>query len=372
MDRLHDLADRDWNVDGGPAVQAFAHGRVGDYLAATPGMGPFATLVQAPFAALGGGGELNEYRWAALPCVLAVGLLGIYLASIAKRRGTSGLSQLLIAVLCLINPLTFEALRYGHPEELLTAALAVAAVATASEGRERWAAVLLGLAIASKQWGVIAILPTLMALPSRRFRTALGAAAVAAILTLPAVLASPTSFASVQGNVATSGTLITPWSVWYPAAEVSTEVHRVGDAERVDVVHDAPQLVGATSHALIVLLALALPLGLAARRERFRLAGEEAMALLALLALLRCALDPWGNLYYHEPLLIALLGWDALAARGLPVRGMVGAAVALLFGDGAPVSTTPPRSMPSTSRWSRRLRWRSRRRASGGGGGSRS
>lgn len=204
-------------------------------------------------------------------------------------------------------------------------------MATASEGRERWAAVLLGLAIASKQWGVIAILPTLMALPSRRFRTVLGATAVAAILTLPAVLASPTSFESVQGNVATSGTLITPWSVWYPAAEVSTEVRRVGDAELVDVVHDPPQLVGATSHALIVLLALALPLGLAARRERFRLAGEEAMALLALFALLRCALDPWGNLYYHEPLLIALLGWDALVARGLPVRGMVGAAVALLF-----------------------------------------
>src|SRR4029077_4888166 len=50
-----------------------------------------------------------------------------------------------------------------------------------------------------------------------------------------------------------------------------------------------------------------------------------------LLALLRCVLDPVDNLYYHLPLLLALLGWDALAARGLPLRGLVGAAVALFF-----------------------------------------
>jgi hypothetical protein len=326
----------DWSVDSGPAVQALAHGRVGDYLAATPGMGPFATLVQAPFAALAGGGELNEYRWATLPCLLAVGLLGLYLASVARRRGASPLSQSLIAALCLINPLTFEALKYGHPEELLTAALAVAAVATASEGRERWAAVLLGLALASKQWAVIAILPTLMALPSRRLRTALGAAAVVALLNLPAVVASPTSLATVLGNAATTGSVVTPWSVWYPLAEVTSEVHRVGGLGLLAVIHRAPPLLGTISHSLIVLLVLSLPLGLAARRGRFRLSGEEAMALLAFLALLRCALDPWGNLYYHEPLLIALLGWDALTARGLPVRGMAGAAVAFLLWRWAP------------------------------------
>ena len=55
------------------------------------------------------------------------------------------------------------------------------------------------------------------------------------------------------------------------------------------------------------------------------------MALLALLALLRCALDPVDNVYYHAPLLLALIGWDAFSARGLPLRGLLGVAVALGF-----------------------------------------
>jgi asparagine N-glycosylation enzyme membrane subunit Stt3 len=56
------------------------------------------------------------------------------------------------------------------------------------------------------------------------------------------------------------------------------------------------------------------------------------MALLALLALLRSALDPVDNIYYHAPLLLALLGWDALSAsRSLPLRGFTGAAIALAF-----------------------------------------
>ena len=55
------------------------------------------------------------------------------------------------------------------------------------------------------------------------------------------------------------------------------------------------------------------------------------MALLAFLALLRCALDPIDNLYYHLPLLLALVGWDASASRGLPVRALLGVAVAGAF-----------------------------------------
>ena len=331
----------DWPVDSWPAVHALAQGRVGDYLAAKPMMGPLATFVQTPFAALGGDEALSAYRWASLPCLLAVGTLGLYLASIARRRGASRTSQALIAALCLINPLTFEALENGHPEELLAAALAVGAVATASEGRERRAAVLLGLALASKQWAVIAILPTLMALPNRRLRAALAAVGVAAVLTLPAVIAAPTSFWSTQSNAASAQAFVTPWSVWYPVAEVSREVHHVDGMRLTGVVHRAPPLVASLTHPLIVLLAFALPLGLVAYRRRFRLSGEGAMALLALLALLRCALEPPDNLYYHEPLLIALLGWDALAARGLPVRGMAGAAVALLFWRWAPGESDP-------------------------------
>jgi hypothetical protein len=304
---------------------------VSDYLSAKAIMGPFSPMVQAPFVALGGGDALHAYRWAAFPCLLAAGLLGLYLASVARRRGASRLSQTLLAGLCLVNPIAIEALQYGHPEEILTAALAVGAVACASEGHKGRTAVLLGLAVASKQWAVIAILPALMALPDRRVRTGLTAGAIAVVLMLPGLLAAPGSFSEVNHNAASTGRIASPWSVWYPAASVKTEEHRVGPETLVAHVHEAPPLVGSLSHPLIVLLALVLPLGLALRRGRFALSGADAMGLLALLALLRCGLDPLDNLYYHEPLLLALLGWDALSAGRLPLRGLACTAVALFF-----------------------------------------
>ena len=67
--------------------------------------------------------------------------------------------------LCLVNPLTWEAIRLGHPEELLGGALCVGAVLAALRGRTLPAAVLLGLALATKQWAVIAVLPVLAAAP---------------------------------------------------------------------------------------------------------------------------------------------------------------------------------------------------------------
>jgi hypothetical protein len=323
----------DYAIDAGPAVHALAQGHLSEYLSTPAMMGQFATLVQAPFAALAGPGELAEYHLASLPCLFAAGLLGLYLAGLACRRSASSLFQALIAGICLVNPLTFEALRLGHPEEILTAALAVAAVVSAAEGKDRRAAILLGLAIASKQWAVIAILPVLMALTRRRLSTGLVASVIFLALTLPSFLASPSSFVEVHDRAASTGRIVTPWSVWYPAANVVTEHYTVGSTHLTASVHEAPPLVGSFSHPLIVLLAIGLPVALALRRRSFRLPGADAMALLTLIALLRCALDPVDNLYYHLPLLLALFGWDALAPHGLPVRGLAGTALALLFWD---------------------------------------
>lgn len=320
----------DWKIDAQPAVEALADGRVGDYFSAEALMGPFATLIQAPFVAISGASGEAAYPWAVFPCLLTAGLVGLYLARIASRRGAGWFTQTLIAALVLLNPLTFEAIENGHPEEVLTAALAVAAVAAAAEHRARRAALLLGLAIASKQWAVIAILPALMALPAARLRTGALAAAVAAVLFLPAVVASPSSFFGVQSQAAGTGQVVTPWSAWYPAATTETEVYFVDGEKLVAEVEDAPPLADPLSHPLIVLLALALPVAAWLRRG-VPLAASDAFALLALLALLRCVLDPVDNLYYHEPLLLALVGWDAFAARGLPLRALVGAGVALLF-----------------------------------------
>lgn len=319
----------DWIGDSWPAVSALADGRVGDYLSAKAMMGPFSTLVQAPFAAIAGGSGLHAYRWAAFPCVFATGLVGLYVARIAGRRGAPAFSQVLLAVLFLVNPLTVEALQSGHPEELLTGALVVAAVASAAEGVGWRAALLLGLALASKQWAVIAILPTLMALPRGRVRVALGAAAVAALLVLPGIVASPQVFAGVHDSAAQTGRIVTPWSLWYPLGSEVTEVLHTGSAHLVATIHEAPPLVGSLAHPLIVALALAVPLALAYRRRSFSLSGADAMALLALLALLRAALDPVDNVYYHVPLLLALIGWDAWLGEALPLRALAGTGVAL-------------------------------------------
>lgn len=322
----------DWSIDAWPAVNALAQGHVSDYLSAKAMMGPFSTLLQTVPVALSSGGELGAYRWASFVCLLAAGFLGLYLADIARRRGASRLMQFVLAGLCLVNPLTVGALRAGHPEEILTAALAVAAVASAGEGKRGRTAVLLGLAVASKQWAVIAIFPVLMALPRSRLRVALSAGAIVFLLMLPGLVASPGSFFEVSGNAAATGRVVTPWSVWYPLATVETETHLIDGEKLVAHVHEAPPLVGSLSHPLIVLLAAAVPLGLALRRRSFGLAAGDAMALLALLALLRSVLDPVDNLYYHVPLLLALLGWDALSApRSVPLRGLVGTGVALVF-----------------------------------------
>jgi hypothetical protein len=320
----------DWKIDAAPAVEALADGHLVDYLEADALMGPFATLIQAPLVAASGASDEAAYPWAVFSCLLVAGLVGLYLARIAAGRGAGRAAQALIAGLFLLNPITFEAIENGHPEEILTAALAVGAVAAAAEDRRRRAAILLALAVASKQWAVIAILPVLMALPAERIRTAITAAAVAALFFVPALVASPDSFLGVQSQAAGTGDIVTPWSAWYPAASSETEVYFVDGEKLVAEVENAPALADPLSHPLILLIALLVPLAVG-RRKGLPLQASDAFALLALLALLRCVLDPVDNLYYHEPLLLAVIGWDAFFARGLPLRALAGVGVALLF-----------------------------------------
>jgi hypothetical protein len=329
------LAPGDYPADAGPPIDALSHGHLQAFFHSHYVMGPFSLLLRAPFAALGGGDALDAYRWGALPCVLAAGLLGLYLAQLARRRGSGTIVQAALVTVCLFNPMTFEALNQGHPEEILTAALAVGAVAVASEGHTRRAALLLGLALATKQWAVIAIFPVLMALPSRRARipVGLGAAAVALVLVLPTAIAASDTFFAAQNNVALGHRFVGFWSAWYPFVGSSADhvVFTPTDIVVAQAGEGGSTFIGRYAHPFIALVAIAVPLIFAWRRGSFRLSGPQAMALLALLALLRCVLDPVNNIYYHEPLILALVGWDALASRGIPVRSLVGAAIATLL-----------------------------------------
>src|SRR5262249_50635095 len=78
-------------------------------------------------------------------------------------------------------------------------------------------------------------------------------------------------------------------------------------------VFKVPAWVGRLSHPLIVVAVLPLAALLARRRTALR--ADQTLALLALAFLLRWALDPVDNAYYHVPLLTALLAWE-IAGRG--------------------------------------------------------
>lgn len=317
----------DYPGDAGVAVSALDHGHLATYLSSHPVMGPFATLFEAPFALLGAS-ELSAYHWACLGCALILVALGRLLFGLARERGATELGATLIAVLCVLNPITVDAFQAGHPEELLTAALAIGAVVVAGRGQSVRAGLLLGLAVASKQWAVLAVLPVLMALPSGRRRAAAVGLGVLAVLTLPALIASPEAFFHAQGNAASGGGNATIWSAWYPASPATVH-HVIGGSVTL---HEIPTALQSLTHPLVVALFLVLPLAVWAWRGKFGLDPERAIALLALLALLRCVLDPVDNLYYHAPLLLALLAWDATSPVGrLPIRALAGTAVAFLF-----------------------------------------
>ena len=304
----------DYFSDAGASIDALVRRDFDGFFASQPLMGSFSLFLRAPFVAtVFHSSESTVYLAGALPCLLATLVLGMALGRLAAERGASQAVQGLVTGLAVINPVTFRALHWGHPEELLTAALCVGAVLAALRNRQVMAGMLLGLALASKQWAVLAVLPVLFAAADRRLLIALLAAGLAAALTAPMYLAAPGSFESVAQRTAgyvAGGTWTTPWSLWWLIAEVNDVADR-------GLIYLAPAWVGRVSHPLIVVLGPLLAALLWRRTDRRR---DDALLLLALLFLLRCMLDPWNNDYYHAPFLASLLAWEVVRFGGVPYR----------------------------------------------------
>lgn len=292
----------DYPHDAAGAVDALAGGHVLRALTVHPQplMGPIAILARAPFVAVGhwlGAGSLASYRLGAIPCLVAAGLVGVVLPRTFSPASRRGAVSILVVLLAVASPAATSAVELGHPEEVLCAALSVLAVVAAMRGRVVATAVLLGLALATKQWAVIALPPAVLAVGRPyRWRVAAAAAGLAALLTLPQALADPSGFASVSQHAATStnDTFVQSW--WYLFA------------------HTLPGWLARSTHPAIVLAAF--PLTVIAYRRGLR--AEDALPLLALLFLVRCVFDPVDNYYYHLPLLMALLAWDVKMLRRLP------------------------------------------------------
>lgn len=321
---LFGFAWNDYDVEVRPAFDALVHGHLLTFLQLAPAYG--GSLVErAPFAllpGLWGGGELAVYRMVALPCLLAAAALGVWLVARMRARGDSTLARAVALGVVVANPITLRAFELGHPEELLGGSLLVAAVLLASRGRWLLAGASLGLAIANKEWALLAAGPVLLALPSPSRWKALATASVSAGAVLaPLTLASSGGFAAGARAVAApaSAAIFQPWQVFWFLGHHGPLVHGLFGAAKPGY-RVGPAWIGAVSHPLIIAagLALAAALWLLGRARRAKLCEQDALLALALVLLLRCVLDTWDAVYYPLPFVLALLAWEVGRDNGRP------------------------------------------------------
>jgi Glycosyltransferase family 87 len=315
----------DYETEAKPAFDALTHGHVLEFLRLAPAYG--GSLVErAPFAllpGLWGGGTLAVYRMVALPCLLATAALGVWL--VAQMRARSDSSKLARAValgICVANPITLNALELGHPEELLGGVLCVVSVLLAARERPLWAGLALGLAIANKEWALLAVGPVLFALPpGRRLRFMASTGATCAVVLAPLVLVRSSGFVAGTSAAASNSAsvIFKPWQIFWFFGHYSG--HALGPLD----VHQAGYRIGPAwaslvSHPLILAVGLALAGTLWLRSHRNALPVQQALLALAFVFLLRCLLDTWDESYYLLPFILALLTWETdLNARRPPV-----------------------------------------------------
>jgi hypothetical protein len=314
------FAWNDYDNEASAAFAALARGDVAGFLGLAPSYGG-SLVLRAPFAgavAALGGGELAVYRAVSIPCLLAVALLGVVLVRRMRASGRTPGARALVLGLCVANPVMIRALDLGHPEELLCASLAIGAVLAASSRRTVLAAVLLGVAIATKAWAVLAIGPVLLALPTRR-ATALAIAGLVTCVVLAPLAIFGDQAGLVQGAASTGSVIFQPWQAWWFLGDAGHVVIGGNGLPKPFGYRVPPQWLAPLTHPLIALLVVPLSLLWARRRGAApRLRGEQLLLLLALMALLRCVLDPWNAVYYELPFLLALLAWEALCRPERP------------------------------------------------------
>jgi hypothetical protein len=323
----------DWGTEARPAFDALLSGHVQQFLQLAPVYGG-SLILRAPFGMLTKlwhGGQVSVYRASAAPCLAATGALGVWLVARMRVRGGSTLARAVALLLCVANPITLRALELGHPEEILGAVLCIAAILCALHDRPTWAAVLLGLAIANKEWAVLAVGPMLVALPRARLRALLITGAVAGAVLAPLLISASGGFlGQAAATGVSSGPIFQPWQIWWflgshgPA--VTGPFGTFTPGYRVP-----PGWLGSIGHTLVIALMPALTV-LYARlgRARLRRLPNHALLLLTLLLALRCVLDPWDISYYSLPFLLALLTWEALSFERPPVLALM-ASVAAWF-----------------------------------------
>lgn len=310
----------DYFVEAWPAYFHLRNDGLDAFFRLIPAYSAFASLIGAPTALLGLGMDWT-FRLNALPGLLA--LAGLATVLHARERAHALLTILLVAA----SPAAYMALDAGHPEDILAAAAATAGVLAAVRHKATLSAILLTIAVLSKQTAVLALLPAALALPRPKLRVLAAPVAAALLVYGGVLLARPAGIGNaVAHSGAGAGSFFHPWQVWWPlGVPSSAEWAAAGHGDIT-----SPAWLAPIPRPLIVFLAL--PLSAAwwwrAGHDRPR---EDALALFALLALERCMLDPWNLGYYHLPLVLALVAWETERRRPPVIALAVTAALWLTF-----------------------------------------
>lgn len=229
---------------------------------------------------------------------LAAGLSALVASAWYRGTRSDRVLALTVALTAAAIPLAGSALFWGHPEEFLMGALIAAFLLAASRGMWMLAALMFGLAVATKQpaWLLIPTFPFILP-PERRRAGALLAVAVAAVVILPFVLPHLAAVWSSQGKqVGASTAEPSPSSLWGLFRHLG--------------------LAGLSQYGrdLTILVAVALPLGVAAR-NRWRMSVLQGAAVCVIVLLARSAFDPFNVSYYEYPAAAALIALEVHAWR---------------------------------------------------------
>jgi hypothetical protein len=314
--------------NAGPAVDALAHGHLGGVVAHQPLMGLTSIVLRAPVVAIAGlfgAGDRGQYAVGALVCLLPAVLLVAWVLMRAQPARWRWAATGVVGFAALLSASTLDAVRLGHPEELLAIALATGAVLAASDGRANVAAVLLGLAIGTKQWALLAAPSVVLALPGERRAVALKAGAVGLLLTAALPIMNPNAFRHAD-EVVGGLRFADPFSVWWPLGSGPPMAHATARLLPLGI-----------QRSVAAAIAMVLALGAVgwAGRRTIRSGGSiDPLALLALLGLIRCVADPDPLTYNFADFLVPLAVWEATVPRRLPVLTLATATVVSLARTG--------------------------------------
>ncbi len=310
----------DFYVESAPAVRALIAGRLHSFLTLAPVYGG-SLLLQAPASLLGGAiaGLDGAYRFGSLFCIGALCALALCLARLQRADGRRLPARLLAIAVVVANPAASWALKEGHPEEILAAAMCVGGMLLLLRGRVSAAAILLGLAVATKQWALLALPLAFVAAAGERLRFSILAGASAALLAAPMALANAGRVIATNRGLSASPDIFHPQQIWW--ALHLYYMRPLGGPTSTIFGPSPVAFVAGYSHPLIVLCAVLLALAYWSRRRRVE--PSDALLMLALVLLVRCMLDPWNVIYYQFPFLLCLAAWEIATRRRAPLLALL-------------------------------------------------